>query len=345
MNGSKNEGLQVARAFAALSVAYFHSYVALRGFPETAQLPIEDLKEWGFLGVNFFFAISGYVICLVVAKPGFSARAFVIKSIFRLYLMYWVTMMIVASMVVAGKYEPDTIGHFLYSMTLLPQHGATSYGVSWTLEREVVFYLLAMVVVPIGGVIGLALVLAALAAGGWHFGNPWSFHLVDTAQADFLGGVLVFLLSGACRRLGSIVPLAFGVVLLVHTRSHGFPFSATISFAIILVGMINLELPWQRWPLRWVVAAGDASYSIYLVHPIMFFWAYYLAANFPVLLPDWLCEPWRYLTIFVCCLLSYRSWLLIERPMIALGNRIAARRQGANTMSRPIAVVQPVPPD
>jgi exopolysaccharide production protein ExoZ len=61
----KLEGIQVARAIAALSVAYFHSYIALRAFPESAQMPIPPLKQWGYLGVNFFFAISGYVICLI----------------------------------------------------------------------------------------------------------------------------------------------------------------------------------------------------------------------------------------------------------------------------------------
>jgi exopolysaccharide production protein ExoZ len=58
MAQTKNEGLQAARAIAALSVAYFHSYVAVRGFPEAAWMPIPWLKQWGFLGVDFFFAVS-----------------------------------------------------------------------------------------------------------------------------------------------------------------------------------------------------------------------------------------------------------------------------------------------
>jgi exopolysaccharide production protein ExoZ len=94
--GHKLEGLQAARAIAALTVAYYHSYVAIRSaFPESAWLPIAPLKDWGFLGVNFFFAISGYVICLVASKPSFNLRSFTIKRQFRLYPMYWVTMAIV----------------------------------------------------------------------------------------------------------------------------------------------------------------------------------------------------------------------------------------------------------
>src|SRR5436309_15309760 len=111
MPGKKIEGLQVARAIAALSVAYYHSYIALRGFPESAQMPIDALKNWGYLGVNFFFAISGYVICLVASKPQFMAVPFAIKRLFRLYPMYWTAMMIVLIMILLGKYRVEPIGH------------------------------------------------------------------------------------------------------------------------------------------------------------------------------------------------------------------------------------------
>lgn len=327
------EGIQVARAIAALSVAYFHSYSALRGFPESAQMPVEGLRVWGFLGVNFFFVISGYIICMVASKADFTVRSFFIKRIFRLYPMYWIVMAIAGAMVLAGKYDPDSLNHFLYSMTLLPQHVPTFYQLSWSLEREVVFYALAAMVIPLAGVPGLAVLLAGLAAGGWYFGNPWSFYLVDTAQADFLAGVLLFLTGGLWKRIGSTAPLVVGAGLLLYTRRHEFAFAPTVSLAIILIGMINLKLPWQRRPLRWVVATGDASYSLYLLHAIIFFWAYWLSANLPAWLnaslpapiPDWACEPWRYATLLACCLISYATWWLIERPMIRIGNRIAGR--------------------
>ena len=106
--------------------------------------------------------------------------------------MYWVVMAIVALMIAYGKYRAEPLSHFLYSMTLLPQQGASAYDISWTLEREMVFYVLAAIVVPVSGIYGLAITLAALAFAGWWLGNPWSFHLLSTTQADFLAGVVVF---------------------------------------------------------------------------------------------------------------------------------------------------------
>jgi peptidoglycan/LPS O-acetylase OafA/YrhL len=55
----KLPGLQAARAIAALTVAYFHSYIALRIFTRDVHTG-PFFKEWGFW-VLTFFAISGSV--------------------------------------------------------------------------------------------------------------------------------------------------------------------------------------------------------------------------------------------------------------------------------------------
>jgi exopolysaccharide production protein ExoZ len=328
MDVSKNEGLQLARGGAALSVAYFHSYVAVRGFPEVAAVPIYALSQWGYLGVDLFFAVSGYVICLVVSKPNFSRSSFFIKRVFRLYPMYLIVMAIVAVLALSGHYRVNSIGHFLYSLTLLPQKGAPAYDLSWTLEREIVFYLLAMIIVPMGGIRTLAVVLAVLAFGGWHFGEPWTFHLVSIRQASFLSGVLVFLAGPNIKRFGFIVPIAIGFAVLALFLSFNFDPLRPVAMMLILAGTVNLRLPWERWPARWLVAAGDASYSIYLLHYIVFYLATVAAklifAQFPALRQDWLCEPWRWAAIIVCCIISYFTWKFIESPMIACGNAIAS---------------------
>ena len=322
---SRVNGLQVARAIAALSVAYFHSYVALRSFPESAQIPIELLRKWGFLGVNLFFGISGYVICLVASKPDFAPIPFVIKRVFRLYPMYWFALALVILFIVWGYYRTEPLGHFLYSMTLLPQPGPSAYDISWTLEREMVFYALAAIIVPIAGIPGLALVLAALTYAGWHFGNPWSFHLISTTHVDFLAGVLVFLLRRPLSWLGAALPIIGGGALFLYTRSNDFAFSVTISFGIVLAGLVNLRIDRKRLYGRTLIALGDASYSIYLMHYPALILAGILAATWGP--PAWLCEPWRFGALVACCLASCVTWRWIEQPMIRLGNRLTASQK------------------
>jgi peptidoglycan/LPS O-acetylase OafA/YrhL len=44
-----------------------------------------------------------------------------------------------------------------------------------------------------------------------------------------------------------------------------------------------------------------------------------------------MCEPWRFLTLAVCCGLSYLTFRSIEQPFIRIGNAITgARRYGLN---------------
>ncbi|MDN5005751.1 acyltransferase family protein [Bradyrhizobium sp. GCM10027634] len=330
--------MQAARAIAALSVAYYHSYMSVRWvFPDAARHPIPFLTDWGHMGVDFFFAISGYVICLVVAKSSFTLRSFFIKRFFRLYPLYWTAMAIVAVMIWYGKHpDPVTPGQYFYSLTLLPQHGLPAYSVSWTLERELVFYALAAITIPLVGVLGLAAVLAALAWAGYTYHNPWSCHLVSTYQADFLAGVLVFMLSKYVRMVPLAArimpPLAWfalvggivGLVSLWLVPAKLFPFATTICLGFMLLGMVHINVPWTHPSLHWLVKVGDASYSIYLLHGIILFYAAWLGLQINHL-PDWLCEVWRFAALAVSCLVSTLTWRTIETPFIALGNRLADR--------------------
>src|SRR5437762_2140189 len=103
---SKNEGLQAGRALAALSVAYYHSYMLFNGWPQDYVFAIPGLKEHGYLGVNFFFAISGYVISSVCDKSGFSPREFFVKRFFRLYPVYWAIIALTIVLKPLGIYMP-----------------------------------------------------------------------------------------------------------------------------------------------------------------------------------------------------------------------------------------------
>ncbi|MCK1595919.1 acyltransferase [Bradyrhizobium sp. 164] len=321
LEANKNKGLQAARAIAALSVAYFHSYIALRAFPESSQVTLWPLKEWGFFGVNFFFAISGYVICLVASRPDFTIRSFVLKRIFRLYPMYIIAMTLVALLIVSGQYRPILLSNFLQSLTLLPMQDPPAYDVSWSMQREVVFYGIAAVAVPTIGLSGLAVLLAGLAATGFVLGNPWTFQIVSTTQSDFLAGVVAFLLRKHTSRLGFFLPLLIGLPGLWFTLSSNIAFGPSASMVFLVIALTNLKLSWDSAPARWLVAAGDASYSIYLLHLLTFIAMDEIAKLGQ--LPGWLCEPWRFTALLMCGLISYATWRMIERPFIRLGDALS----------------------
>jgi exopolysaccharide production protein ExoZ len=74
MGQNKQVGIQVARAIAALSIVYFHSWVSIVRFPKGTAYQIPGLTTYGWFAVYLFFAISGYVICLVVSRETSRSR-------------------------------------------------------------------------------------------------------------------------------------------------------------------------------------------------------------------------------------------------------------------------------
>jgi exopolysaccharide production protein ExoZ len=159
----------------------------------------------------------------------------------------------------------DGAGHF---RPLLP--------VGWTLTYEFLFYLLfasalalrvdvLRVLVP---GLGLFVVVALFRTQGWP---AWTI-LFDTIVIEFIVGVVLakLILRGwllPARVAACLVVAGFVLILAVpegsedlRTLTWGLPALAIVAGAVSLERHIASALP------RWLLALGDASYSIYLTH-------------------------------------------------------------------------------
>ncbi|WP_256809013.1 acyltransferase [Bradyrhizobium sp. Bra64] len=314
----KELGIQSARAVAALCIMYFHSWIALVRFPEGAAWQIPVLTKYGWLAVDFFFAISGYVICMVVTKPNFSPTSFLIKRVFRLYPLWLVTLTAFAGMVLVWREptETETVNHFLLSATLLPTNPLPWYGPGWSLQHEMAFYVLAAVIVPFGGVSGLIAFLLATAVAAHIFPLPWYVSQIALRHPEFLAGILAFLLAPRLKVVGFIFPLTLGLLLLLALMNQfGQEFVAPALFFLV-IAFVNLKSP----PAVLVVI-GDASYSIYLIHMATFFVVSSVTSK--ITLPWWFAEPLRFLTMAAIIGASFLCWKWFELPMTRYGSRVA----------------------
>src|SRR4029078_5982521 len=120
------------------------------------------------------------------------------------------------------------------------------------------------------------------------------------------------------RWLGSALPMVFGVTGLVCFASlwGGRPYIPIALFFLIL-GFANISNSKSRLLSAFVVL-GDASYSLYLLHPIVF--------RVTLGLTTWVSKTalWseeliRYGSIAAAVAISIASWRYFERPIIALG--------------------------
>ena len=323
------EGLQVARAIAALAVAYFHSYMLLNGWAQDFVFPIHGLKEHGYLSVNFFFAISGFVISSVCDKPDFSPRTFLIKRVFRLYPVYWAVIVLVLLLRVLGASMPGALydaSHIAYSLTLLPQNGPPFYPVTWSLEYEMMFYLLAALTVPLLGLWGLAALLFGLVR--WSIASPADFftlHLISGINADFLAGILAYLMRKPLSYIPTLLLIGAGLFGYYAVAILQIPFSGSVGGFFLVSGLAHAKWQWKNWPFRWLVKLGDASYSIYLTHFILL-WVPAAIFAHTRLPPSWTAEPLRFAYLAFCVWISLQTYRLIEQPMIRLGNQAIATR-------------------
>jgi len=86
--------LDLLRFMAAFSVVMFHySFRGAAGKPGNTfttfnYAPLAGAARYGYLGVNLFFLISGFVI--LMSANGSSPRRFFISRFVRLYPAYWV---------------------------------------------------------------------------------------------------------------------------------------------------------------------------------------------------------------------------------------------------------------
>ena len=315
----KQPGLQVARAVAALGILYFHSWVALVRFAEGRAYQIPIWTDYGYLAVDLFFAISGYVICLVVTKPLFSPIPFLIKRVFRLYPVWLVTLTIFAVLALLWRAptETETWRYFVYSATLLPTKALPFYDVGWSLQHEIAFYVLAATIVPMAGVPALCAFLLASTIAAHTIEMPWYLSALALRHSEFLAGILVFILAPRLRSLGVIAPLLLGMGSLYALMTlAGYNYIAPAMFFLVLA-FANL----QSAP-KWLVGLGDASYSIYLIHPIVFL---IVSAGVSKLVerPLWLAEPLRTAAMATIILLALISYRYIEKPFIRLGSSFA----------------------
>lgn len=136
--------LDAIRGIAALLVFVQHVVLYLRR-NESLNYNFEQITSWtvdfldfGKIGVVLFFMLSGFLIPFSLKKNS-TVKNFVIKRFFRLYPVFWVSILI--GIVFLFDRTPDFKTIFA-NITMIPEIlGAKSIiGIYWTLQIELIFY-------------------------------------------------------------------------------------------------------------------------------------------------------------------------------------------------------------
>ena len=102
-----------------------------------------EIFKYGYLGVDFFFIISGFVIVLSISHR--SVNRFVISRITRLYPVYWISVILTFSSIKLFDFNESNLSFsdFAFNLTMFQNYFGVKNvdGVYWTLFVEMKFYI------------------------------------------------------------------------------------------------------------------------------------------------------------------------------------------------------------
>jgi peptidoglycan/LPS O-acetylase OafA/YrhL len=362
---TRYRNIQGLRAVAALMVLASHL------FWDIPPMQTHWAKPWvtaiGLSGVDIFFVISGFIIYHVSRRSAWQAALigrrkafceFAMKRLIRIYPLYWIVFGTATVMMIwlppASSFMKKPELELLFLVNSLPNYRVQA---AWTLTFEVYFYAvtaLSMLFFPkriYAGLLGWFATIGVVAVLVTVFGLniPLNYVFAPILLEFLLGmGVAVLIERGESRFrwlalclgvtwlfIGSVPLQADGgraaLSYLLRLACWGFP------AALIVYGAAAFELGQSHVMPAWLQYLGNASFSIYLWHAVIFIG---IAAVFDRL--GWVGVVNRSFLALVMGLIGLGVGLLsyhfLEKPLLrGLGKRFLGRAVASHSLESAVA--------
>ena len=272
--------IDALRGLAAMAVVLYHYSTRFGQLYPQAPQPSWALPG-GHFGVNLFFIISGFVIFMTITRTRRPAD-FVVSRFSRLYPAYWAAVALTFAITLGLSLPGKTVNGAAALANLLMFHGLFGVphvdGVYWTLEVELLFYAMALLLFTTRQLARVHLFLLALLALRLayqassvllHVDLSWTISrlLILPFIPWFALGICIYQWSrpagfGSADKLSTAT--AGGALLsLAAVDSLGIALLALVFGAAVLAAAQG-RLRWLE--NRWFVWLGAISYPLYLLH-------------------------------------------------------------------------------
>ncbi|WP_326723351.1 acyltransferase [Streptomyces sp. NBC_00243] len=283
--------IDALRLLAALMVALHHyigTYRANQPDNHIWDRPVSEIfptlfpfATYGWIGVEFFFVISGFVICM--SSWGRRVRDFFVSRVIRLYPAYWFAVLFTTAVLTLWPAEFTAIPSVkvILNLSMLQQgEGAPAVeGVYWTLWSELRFYVIFMLVVATGltyrKVVMFCCVWGTLAAVAPNSGIPLLVTAVNPEAAwFFIAGLALYLMHrfGQDQLLWGILGLNWvmsqnQLLARISVEKVSSWSVSLILYTLFLLLMLGIALGLtDRIQWKWLTTAGSLTYPFYLLH-------------------------------------------------------------------------------
>ena len=336
-SGQKNEAniesIQIMRGIAAILVVLLH--ISIKG----EQYNNDALKGFsiGGSGVDLFFIISGYIMCVSTFGRNLNFAGFMLHRIRRIIPLYWLTTTIA---LIIFLYKPEIINtsggetSIWASYVLVPNGKRYLNSNGWTLSYEFLFYILFGLIIHKGTYKAIQLssvILFILVAAGLLFScNGYVFNFATSnLYLEFIYGMGCFYLFnnkiikssvalGITLCIAGTALLAVEAFLKIPNQEENRGWLWGVPMLLVFIGFLSLEgfIQGRKSIVKKLfLDAGNSSYSLYLFHPFT------LSATAMCLkLLHMASNPYLFAIILfiVTVVAGYVIYLYVERPLVDL---------------------------
>lgn len=288
--------IQSLRGIAALLVVLAHALrsAGLTFHGHTSALAgFFHLRDFGTIGVDIFFVISGFIMVYVNHDAFGRPRAsmdFIVRRLIRICPLYWLLTALLVLLLYFAPQGFNTLrfqpAHVVRSFLFIPTTNSAGEFfpvliVGWTLSYEMYFYAIFALLLPTSLRWSLAstavLFVVTTLAGYWQpHAGPVSHAFFNPILIEFvLGECIAYgLLQGralaprAAAGVGALVLAIFAIQIVAGPLVRSHLIDRGLPSAALVLALVSLEHR-RRLPVPgWLKRAGDESYSLYLTHVI-----------------------------------------------------------------------------
>lgn len=292
----------------------------------------KKLFSYGAHGVQLFFSISGFILFKNLSslkKINWSSiKNYYLKRLYRIEPPYIITILgFYILLIASNRIEKWSFGNLIsslfYTHNFIYEIPSIINGVSWSLEIEIIFYLLlpflflAQKFVRLKKVLFYFTLLIVFQIYSQFYSNQLSFL---SNFHYFILGILAYLIPPVrflnhSKIIAIIYP--FLVIILLSSSLNNILLKDIFIFLIILIGLNN-HLVKSKLSIKYFYKIGLMCYSIYLLH-------YKIISITGIMFEDIMINNFylfiliNYLIIFS---ISTTFFLIVEKPFMKVKTKV-----------------------
>ncbi|MEN9017640.1 MAG: acyltransferase [Hellea sp.] len=306
--------IQYLRGFAAIFVLLSHISFKL----ETHSFNFLNGFYIGSYGVDLFFIISGFIMCLTVDNKKSTFVQFMKARFVRIIPLYWILSIVALFIFIIKPSLINSSGgntSILGSFTLLPNGDKYLINNGWTLSYEFFFYFIFAFFIPFKAwqKYLTSIVLLFLSVCGFliDITNSYIIFMTSPLLLEFVMGIFCYKIIKQNLIKPTFSFLLFFVsiglltyVNLLDSKEYflGRALYAGLPMMLLFLAVVSFE---KKIPNnKFLFNIGMSSYSLYLLHPFVlsgvtvgfkflglmdYEYIYFLSMLFISLISAWLC--------------------------------------------------------